>query len=64
MEVLREGSAYVVRIQRAAEKIKPYVDRDRILIQPEEMVDSAESEDEDPLPPRQRRPVKRYIEEY
>ncbi len=54
--VLREGSAYVVentingvRIQRAAEKIKPYVGRDIILVQPEEMVDSAESE-EDPLP--------------
>ncbi len=71
IEVLREGSAYVVentfdgvRIQRAAEKIKPYVGRDRILVQPEKIVDSTGSEDEDQLPPRQRRPVRRYIEEF
>ncbi len=71
IDVLRGGSAYIVentfngvRIQRVAEKIKPYVGRDRILVQPEEMVDYAENEDEEPLPPRQRRPVRRYIEQY
>ncbi len=58
-EVLREGSAYIVentfngvRIHRAAEKIKPYVGRDRILVQPEEMVDSAENEDRGSTSPK------------
>ncbi len=71
-EVLRDGGAYQlenvfngVRIQRAADKVKPYVGQENILLQPREMFfrnDSEEEEEVEPRPVRERRPPRRYIE--
>ncbi len=72
-EVLREGGAYRlesvfdgVRIQRAANKVKPYVGLDNILVQSREMFfrdDSDGEEEAEPRPVRERRPRRRYGEE-
>ncbi len=54
-------------VQRAAEKVKPYVSRSEIIPELEEnysdgCVEEEEEEDQD-LPPRRRRPPRRLIEE-
>ena len=69
VDVLRNGGAYVVensftgqRLQRAAEKVKPYHGDEEWLLAPPPEVPCLEEEDE-PLPPRQRRAPRRLIEE-
>ncbi len=70
-EVIREGSAYKLEdvfegvvIQRAADKVKPYVVQDNILTQPRKMFLQEDSEEEDePRPVRNRIPPRRYAEE-
>ena len=73
-EVIRDGQLYVVEdpytgklVQRAAEKVKPYVSRNEIIPeleeeQMDERVEEEEEEDHD-LPPRRRQPPRRLIEE-
>ncbi|XP_063889312.1 uncharacterized protein LOC135116022 [Scylla paramamosain] len=73
-EVIWDGQLYVVEdpysgklVQRAAEKVKPYVSRSEIIPELEEnysdgCVEEEEKEDQD-LPPRRRRPPRRLIEE-
>ncbi len=73
-ERLKEGGVYIlenvfdgVEVQRAADKVKPYVGQDEILVRQQEIftpgeLDDSESEDEG-RPVRGRRPVRRYIEE-
>ena len=72
VEVLNEGVAYVVenvftgqQLQRAAEKIRPYVGESDVIPQMEEViVDLAgEGESEEQLPPRTRRAPRRLISE-
>lgn len=73
-EILRDGSAYVLenvfngtQIQRAAEKIKPYVGKEQILIEQEEVlvppVDDSDEDEVEQRPTRERRPPRRLIEE-
>ncbi len=72
-EVLRNGGAYRlenvfdgVRIQRAADKVKPYVGQGDILVQPIELIfrgDSDEADEVEPRPVRESRPPRRYGEE-
>ncbi|MPC78461.1 hypothetical protein E2C01_072947 [Portunus trituberculatus] len=72
-EVIRHGQLYVVEdsytgklVQRAAEKVKPYVSRSEIIPElEEEQTDEREEEEEEDhgLPPRHRRPPRRLIEE-
>ncbi len=72
-EVLRDGGAYRLEnvfdgviIQRAADKVKPYVGRELILVQPREIYfrdDSEEEEEVEPRPVRECWPPRRYIEE-
>ncbi len=70
-EVLRQGGAYKLEdvfegvvIQRAADKVKPYVGQDNILTQPREVFYQEDSEEEDePRPVRNRVPPRRYTEE-
>ncbi len=72
-EVFRNGGAYwlenvfdVVRIQRASDKVKPYVGQGDILVQPREMFfrdDSDEEDEVEPRPVRERRPPRRCGEE-
>ncbi len=59
-EVMREGGAYKLEdvfegviIQRAADKVKPYVGQDNILTQPREVFYQEDSEEDDePRPGR------------
>lgn len=72
-EVIRDGQLYVMKdpysgklVQRAADKVKPYVSRSEIIPEMEEdQSDELEEEEEDDhdLPPRHRRPPRRLIEE-
>ena len=74
-EVIRGGQVYVVEdpysgktLQRAAEKVKPYVGRSDIVpeLEEEQLCESVEEEEEEEdhcLPPRRRRPPRRLIEE-
>lgn len=53
-------------VQRAAEKVKPYVRRSEIISEFEEELSyklGKDTEDQD-LPPRRRQPPRRLIEEY
>ena len=73
-EVIRDGQVYVVEdpysgklLQRAAEKVKPYVSRSEIIPeleedQTDEFVEEEEEQDY-ALPPRRRQPPRRLIEE-
>ena len=68
VEVLREGGAYLLvnlftgqKVQRTAEKVKPYRGQEEWLVQPDTSESDVPEEDE-PLPPRLRRPPKRLIE--
>lgn len=72
VEVIRDGLPYVVedpytrkQLQRAAEKLKPYVSRSEIIPEMEDAPGGGESEEEEdvPLPPRHRQPPRRLIEE-
>ncbi len=65
VEVLRDGGAYLLenlfngqKVQRTAEKVKPYQGPDEWLLQPDETVGDVPEEDE-PLPPRLRKPPER-----
>ncbi len=72
-EVMRQGGAYRsvnvfdgVMVQRAADKVKPYVRREGVLVQPQEVFCQEDSEQEkevEPRPIRERRPPRRYGEE-
>ena len=69
VQVLREGGAYIVqnpftgqKLQRAAEKIKPYYGDEQWLLEPQNTTFSPGIETE-VLPPRVRRPPRRYLEE-
>ena len=66
---MRNGGAYVVKdpftgqqLQRAAEKIKPFYGDDLWVLEPQNTTFRADLETE-VLPPRVRRPPRRYIEE-
>ena len=71
IEVLQDGVAYVVenpftkvQLRRAAEKVRPYMARYELISGMEEELDqSDDEEDQEILPPRQRRPPWRLIEE-
>ena len=70
VEVIREGGAYLVEnvftgktLQRAAEKVKPYYGSSQWLLEMEEKLIIPEEEENEPLPPRVRRPPRRLIEE-
>ncbi len=73
-ERLRDGGAYilenvfdVVEVQRAADKIKPYVGQGEIVVRQQEIFTPGEQDDseseEEGRPVRERRTVRRYIEE-
>ena len=71
VESIRDGLTYVLEdpftgkcVQRAAEKVKPYVSRSEVILEPEEELvsDTEEEEDRQP-PPRRRQPPRRLIEE-
>ena len=69
LEVLREGSAYVLenvftgkQIQRAAAQVKQYSGEGEWLLEPASRVFDPDPE-KDALPPRTRRPPRRWIEE-
>ena len=69
VEVMRGGGAYTVqnpftgqRLQRAAEKIKPFQGDEQWLLEPQNTTFSADVETE-VLPPRVRRPPRRYVQE-
>ncbi len=72
-EVLRDGGAYILdnvfegtRVQRAADKTKPYIGQENILVWPRELIFRDDSEEEEEIPPRPvrvRRPPARYGEE-
>lgn len=73
LEVIREGSAYRLKhafdhseIQRAAEKVKPYVGEEIWLVEPEVHVDE-DNDDEllslERFPPRERKQPRRLLEE-
>ncbi len=54
------------RVQRAADKINPYIGLEGILVRPWELVFRNDSEEEEEMPPRpvrERRPPVRYGEE-
>ncbi len=69
----RNGGAYRlenvfegIRVQRAVDKVKPYIGQEDILVQPRELVfrdDSEEEEKVEPRPVKERRPPRRYGEE-
>lgn len=72
IEVLQDGLAYMCenqftgqRIQRAAEKVRPYVARQGIIpnLQDAPVEAQEDSDEEEPQPPRHRRPLRRLIEE-
>ncbi len=72
-EVLQNGGAYRpenvfegTRVQRAADKVKPYIGQEDILVRPRELAFRDDSEEEEEMPPRpvrERRPPRRYGEE-
>lgn len=71
-EVIRDGQVYVVEdpysgklVQRAAEKVKPYVSRSEIVpeLEEEQTDELVEEEEDQDLPPRRRQPPRRLIEE-
>ncbi len=72
-EVLRDGGAYRLEnvfggtlVQRAADKMKPYIGQQNILVRPRELISRDDSEEEEELPTRperERRPPVRYGEE-
>ncbi len=72
-EVLRNGGANRLenvfegtRVQRAADKVKPYAGQGDTLVQPREFIfhdDSDEEEEVEPRPVRERRPPRRSGEE-
>ncbi|KAK4324255.1 hypothetical protein Pmani_005095 [Petrolisthes manimaculis] len=72
-EIIRDGLIYILEdpftgknIQRAAEKIKPYVSHSDIIVQLGELIENNEPDDDDEdivLPPRHRRPPRRFLEE-
>ena len=74
VEVIRDGHSYILEdpytgksVQRAADKVKPFVSRSEIIPDPEEdhvdeLYDVEEEEDIQP-PPRHRQPPRRLIEE-
>ncbi len=72
-EVLRDGGAYRLEnvlegtlVQRAADKIKPYIGEENILVRLRELIFRDDSEEEEKLPQRpvrERRPPVRYGEE-
>ena len=69
IEVIRDGGAYLLenvftrqKVQRAAEKIKPYVGKEKWLLASLE-VSCDEEDNDEPLPPRLRNRPRRYIEE-
>ncbi len=72
-EVLRNGGAYRLEnvfegtlVQRAADKVKPYIGQENVLVRPKELMFHDDSEEEEELPPRpvrERRPPVRYGEE-
>ena len=66
--VLRDGGAYVVEnvfsgqlLQRTAEKIKPYWESGEWIMRPQEICGPEPTPE--PVPARERRPPRRYIEE-
>ncbi len=68
-EVVLDGSVYILKniftgqvLQRAAAQVKPYFGRGEWLVEPPSGPCEPDPEDEPP-PPRTRRPPKRYIEE-
>lgn len=69
-EVIREGSAYRLRhvfdgseVQRAAEKVKPFVGTEEWLVEPREEVEIEDVVELETLPPRDRRQPRRFLEE-
>lgn len=67
--MIRDGSAYVLEnvfdgriLQRAAGKVKPYCGSEEWITAPRKIIIPEETEPE-PLPPRVRRPPRRYVEE-
>ena len=70
-QVLQEGLAYILKdpfseklVQRAAEKVRPFYSGEGWCGRREEVVEVDEGEGEDePLPPRCRKPPRRLIEE-
>ena len=72
IEIIRKGQVYVLEspysgkcVQRAAEKVKPYISRHEIIPEAKELVDfdSLKEEEDQGRPPRHRQPPRRYIEE-
>ncbi len=71
--VLRQGGEYRLEnvfdgvvVQRAADRVKPYVGREGVLLQQQEVFgqeDSDQEEEVETRPVRQRRPPERYGEE-
>ncbi len=71
-EVLRQGGAYRlenvfdgVMVQREADKVKPYVGREGVFVQTQEVFgqeDSGQEEEVETRPVRARRPPERYGE--
>lgn len=70
-EVIRDGLTYIVedsytgkQLQRAAEKLKPYVCQSEIIPEMEDTPEGEHEKEEDvPPPPRRREPPRRLIEE-
>ncbi len=53
-------------MQRAADKVKPYVGREGVLVQPQEVFDQEDRKKEEEVetrPVRERRPPEKYREE-
>ncbi len=71
IEVVRDGSAYILenmftaqKCQRAADKVKPYCGEEEFVLDPREViVPENEDTEPEPLPPRVQRPPRRCIEE-
>ena len=66
LESRRDGNTYVLenvfdgtKIQRASDEVKKYMSKDRVLVEPEEIV--VLEEEEEVIPPRERRPPRRYV---
>ena len=69
IEIIRDGGVYLLenvftgqKVQRAAEKVKPYVGKEEWLLAPLE-VSCAKEDNDEPMPPRLRNRPRRYIEE-
>lgn len=70
VEVVRGGAAYMLehlftgqKMQRGAEKVKPYVSEEEWIPEPQVIVPDDPEAEPEPTPPRERRPPRRYIEE-